>query len=295
MKLHSGLVTVGLLSLGLLSYSCANGDTVSGSTGSGGSNSTGNGGSSSTGTGGSSSTGTGGSHTGGIDRHRRHRTPAARRAPAASSPPALAARTRAARPAPAASSPPAPAAPPRRAPAAPRRRRAAPPSTSVPVGFVSMPAVGGACWSGFAFDGRRRGQHDHRPVLFERVASPCALTMTGTLNASTTANSYAGYSYLGFNVGQDSAGGAATTVTPKGSGITVTFTNASSAPTVRVALNADSTGTTSWCAAVTTSPATIKYSAFTQQCYNATPGAAYTKHRLFPFSSRFPVARRRVP
>ena len=29
------------------------------------------------------------------------------------------------------------------------------------------------------------------------------LTMTGMVNAATAANSYAGYSYLGFNVGQD--------------------------------------------------------------------------------------------
>ena len=75
MKLHSGLVTVGLLSLGLLSYSCANGDTVSGTTGTGGSNRPANGrlqldrhrrlql-----------AAGTGGTHTGGVDRHRRHRT-----------------------------------------------------------------------------------------------------------------------------------------------------------------------------------------------------------------------------
>jgi hypothetical protein len=104
--------------------------------------------------------------------------------------------------------------------------------------------------------------------------------MTGTLNASTMANSYAGYSYLGFNIGQGSGGGTAAAVAPMGSGITVTFTNTGASPTVRVALNADSTGTTSWCAPVTTSPATIKYSAFTQQCYNATPGPAYMKQAI---------------
>ena len=102
------------------------------------------------------------------------------------------------------------------------------------------------------------------------------LTMTGTLNAAVSPT-YAGYSYLGFNIGQDASGSANTAVTPKGSGITVTFTNTSAAPVVRVALNADAAGATSYCAAVTSSPATVKYSAFTQQCYNPTPGPAYAK------------------
>jgi hypothetical protein len=115
------------------------------------------------------------------------------------------------------------------------------------------------------------------PGTFSSCTMPCMLTMTGTLNASTMANSYAGYSYLGFNIGQDSVGGAATTVTPKGSGITVTYTNTSAAPTVRVALNVDAAGATSYCAAVTSSPATIKYTAFTEQCYNPMPGPAYAK------------------
>jgi len=146
-------------------------------------------------------------------------------------------------------------------------------------GFVTMPAVGGGCWTGFASDGGDAGS-TIMPGSFSTCGSPCMLTMTGTLNASNMANSYAGYSYLGFNVGQDSGGTAVAAVTPKGSGVTVTFTNTSSAPTVRVALNADSTGTTSWCAAVTTSPATVAYTAFTQQCYNTPTGAAYAKQPI---------------
>ena len=142
------------------------------------------------------------------------------------------------------------------------------------VGFVSMPAVGGGCWSGFASDGGDTGS-TIAPGTFSACGMPCMLTMTGMLNASVSPN-YAGYSYLGFNIGQDSVGGAAMTVTPQGSGLTVTFTNTSNAPTVRVALNADAAGTTSYCAAVTSSPATIKYSAFTEACYN-TGGAVYAK------------------
>ena len=102
------------------------------------------------------------------------------------------------------------------------------------------------------------------------------LTMTGTVGAATAANSYAGSAYLGFNVGQEAGSTTPGPVTPKGSGITVTFTNTSGSK-IRVQLNADATGTTFWCADVTTSPATLAYSAFTQQCYNTPPGPAYAK------------------
>ncbi|HTB61700.1 MAG TPA: hypothetical protein VLC06_27760 [Polyangia bacterium] len=272
MKLHSRLVMVGLLSLGLFSYSCANGDTVSGTTGGG----TGNGGSNSTGTGGSSSTGTGGTHTGGSTGTGGFVTTGTGGTHTGGST------------------------------GTGGIRGTGGITTSgtggtivtgtggitttgtggttttscssfgvTAAGFVSMPAVGGGCWSGFASDGGDAGS-TIAPGAFSTCGMPCMLTMTGMLNASVSPN-YAGYSYLGFNIGQDSVGGAAMTVTPQGSGLTVTFTNTSNAPTVRVALNADAAGTTSYCAAVTSSPATIKYSAFTEQCYNATPGPAYAK------------------
>ncbi len=273
MKLRSRIVFVGLLSLGLFNYSCANGDTISGTTGNGGS--TGDGGSGpgtggngpgtggthtggSTGTGGISpgtggthtggSTGTGGSHTGGTTGTGGIVTSTGGiTGTGGTSTGTGGASTAACGSAFAVSA----------------------------VGFVSMPAVGGGCWTGFASDGGDAGS-TIMPGPFSACGSPCMLTMTGTLNASVSPD-YAGYSYLGFNVAQDNAGGAATTVAPKGSGITVTFTNGSSAPVIRVALNADAAGTTSYCAAVTTSPATIKYTAFTQQCYATTPGPAYAK------------------
>jgi hypothetical protein len=120
------------------------------------------------------------------------------------------------------------------------------------------------------------------------------LTMTGTLNASVSPD-YAGYSYLGFNVGQSNSGGTAAAVVPQGSGITVTYTNTGNSSVVRVALNADATGTTSWCAPVTASPATIKYSAFTQQCYNATPGPAYMKQGIVSLQLSVPGGATKAP
>jgi hypothetical protein len=283
MKLHSGLVIVGLLSLGLFSYSCANGDTVSGSTGTGGSSSTGTGGSNSTGTGGSNSTGTGGSHTGGTTGTGGSHTGGSNGTGGIIS-------------------------------GTGGSHTGGTTGTGGTVtgtggtvvtgtggtttascgstfevginGFVTMPAVGGGCWTGFASDGGDAGS-TIMPGTFATCGSPCMLTMTGTLNASTAANSYAGYSYLGFNIGQDSGGAAVAAVAPKGSGITVTFTNTSAAPVVRVALNADATGTTSWCAPVTTSPATIPYTSFTQACY--TPGgAAYAKQPIMSIQLSVP-------
>jgi hypothetical protein len=265
MKLHTGLVTVGLLSLGLLSYSCANGDTVSGG-GSGGSSSTGTGGVNSTGgtnttgtggtnttgtggikgTGGIITTGTGGTHTGGVTGTGGIVSTGGITGTGGTVTTGTGG------------------------------------TTSVSCGstfavgingYVTMPAVGGGCWTGFASDGGDAGS-TIMPGPFSSCGANCMLTMTGTLNASNAANSYAGYSYLGFNIGQDSSGGTATAVKPKGSGVTVTFTNTSAAPVIRVALNADAAGTTSWCAPVTSSPATIPYSSFTQACYNA-GGAAY--------------------
>jgi hypothetical protein len=274
MKLHSRLVIVGLLSLGLLSYSCANGDTVSGTTGSGtgngGDNSTSTGGSNPTGaggtrTGGSTGTGgvnpgTGGTHTGGTTGTGGIRGTGGINPGTGGVNPGTGGIT----------------------------TTGTGGTTTVSCGstfavgingFVTMPAVGGGCWTGFASDGGDAGS-TIAPGAFSTCGSPCMLTMTGTLNASNAANMYAGYSYLGFNIGQDSSGATTATVAPKGSGITVTYTNTSAAPTVRVALNADATGTTSWCATTTSSPATIAYSAFTEQCYNTTPGPAYAKQPL---------------
>jgi hypothetical protein len=94
---------------------------------------------------------------------------------------------------------------------------------------------------------------------------------------------YAGYVYLGFNIGQPSGGAAATTVTPTGTGIKVAFVNSSATSTLRAQLVGDAAGTTIWCytvPATATSPVTIPYAMFTKQCYNMPPGAAYAKEPI---------------
>jgi hypothetical protein len=154
-----------------------------------------------------------------------------------------------------------------------------------PTGLVTMPSVGG-CWSGYAYDGGD-ATSTILPGSFSTCGMPCNLTMTGTVGSATMANSYVGNAYLGFSLGQVPPATTPTVVTPRGSGITVTFTNAS-ASMLRVQLNADSTGTTFWCTNVTTSPAVIPYSAFMQQCYNTPPGPAYAKQPILSVSLSVP-------
>ena len=223
MKLHTGLVTVGLLSLGLLSYSCANGDTVSGSSGNGGSNS-GTGGSTSTG--GSSSTGTGGTHTGGTTgtgtggivttgtggTHTGGTTGAGGTHTGGTTGTGGIVTTGTGGTIVTATG---------------GTSGGATCGASFAVssaGFVTMPAKGGACWSGYAytFDDATSVVSPVSPTPgFSACGDPCVLTMTGTVAASGTTYPYVG---LAYNLGQSQSGGTTNTaVTPTGSGLTFTF------------------------------------------------------------------------
>jgi hypothetical protein len=114
------------------------------------------------------------------------------------------------------------------------------------------------------------------------------LKATGTVGPSVSPT-YAGYAYLGFNVGQPSGGGAAATVTPTGTGIKVAFANSSATTTLRVQLVADAAGSTIWCYTVTgTSPVMIPYAMFTKACYNSPPGAAYAMEPIMSVQLNIP-------
>jgi hypothetical protein len=68
-------------------------------------------------------------------------------------------------------------------------------------------------------------------------------------------------------------------VTPRGSGLTINFTNGTTG--TGVVLRAQVTdGPNTWCTTVTTSPASIPYGSFKKACYDATPGAAYNKEPI---------------
>jgi hypothetical protein len=286
MKLHTGLVTVGLLSLGLLSYSCANGDTVSGTTGNGtgngGSNSTGTGGSSSTGTGGNS-TGTGGTHTGGTTgaggthtggstgtggiiaggtggTHTGGTTGTGGIVTTGTGGTVV---------------------------TGTGGTTVSCPTTFTPTtgGYVFMPAVGGTCWHGYAYNfaDAMSTITPGTTMTYATCTTTCALTAMGTVAIANAANNYATYAGIGFNINQDQAGGtAAPTLVPAGTSLTITFTGTTGTSPLRAQI---SDGTTNWCYAITgASPVTIPYTSFNTKCYD-TPadGVAYAKNPINAF------------
>jgi len=274
---------VGLLSLGLLSYSCANGDTVSGSTGTGGSSSTGTGGSNSTGTGGSNSTGTGGSHTGGTTgtggthtggstgtggiisgtggTHTGGTTGTGGTVVTGTGGTVVTGTG--------------------------GTTTVTCPTTFEPTtgGYVLMPASGGTCWHGYAYNFADAMSMitPGTSMTYATCTTTCALTAMGMVAIANAANNYATYAGIGFNINQDQAGGtAAPTLTPAGTGLTITFTGTTGSLPLRAQL---SDGTTNWCYAITTaSPVTIPYGMFNTKCYD-TPadGVAYAKNPINAF------------
>jgi hypothetical protein len=153
-------------------------------------------------------------------------------------------------------------------------------------GWVTVPtAPGGTCWHGYAYNFGDSIGTTATPGLTNTYAScgtVCALGATGTVAPSTAANNYGGYVGIGFQLNQPLTGGTATaTVTPKGSGLTVSFSGNTGALAVRAQLT---DGTTTWCRTVTTSPVTIPYSSFNTKCYDAPPdGTAYAKQPVNAF------------
>ncbi len=107
------------------------------------------------------------------------------------------------------------------------------------------------------------------------------LRMTGNIVAVSGSNySYAG---MGFNLGQPLGGTTNTPVTPRGTGLTFNFSNASTG--TGLVLRAQVTnGTTTWCTNITSSPAVVPYSSFTVNCYNTPPGMRLRKGAHHPDS-----------
>lgn len=144
-------------------------------------------------------------------------------------------------------------------------------------GFVRMPAKGGACWSGYAFGGGDKSS----TVMFAGGAamdfskSAGKLELSGSVGSATADNMYAGNVYFGFNVGQTAGSGTPGKVTPTGTGLTITCTGCT-APKMRAQLT---DGTSTWCTDLVSGTA-IAYASFKEECYNATPGAAYAKQPI---------------
>jgi hypothetical protein len=145
-------------------------------------------------------------------------------------------------------------------------------------GYVQMPVTQSGCWTGYPYTYADTFGSMVMPASFSTCGMPCMLKMTGSIVAvSGTMYSYAG---MGFNLGQTPAGGTTNTpVTPKGSGLTLTFANSTTGTGVVMRAQVKSASMT-WCTNVTTSPAVIPYSSFKVACYDAAPGAAYAKEPI---------------
>ena len=146
-------------------------------------------------------------------------------------------------------------------------------------GFVRAPAAGGGCWHGYSFAGGDAGS-TIAPKDFSACGTPCMLKMSGTVGAAV-APSYAGVAYLGFNLGQDNGATTVPTVTPTGTGVTVTFSATTATLPLRAQLSG--TGSTFWCYTITgASPATIPYAMFNTACWDGS-GTAYAKQPITNF------------
>jgi hypothetical protein len=276
MKLHSGLIVAALLSLGLSSYSCVNGDTVTGGATGGTNGSTGgtnNTGGTSPGTGGThtggttgtggivtstggtthtgGTTGTGGTHTGGTTG-----TGGIVSTGGVTSTGGTVSGT-----------------------GGTTTVTCPTTFTATTGGYVLAPAHGGTCFHGYAYNFVDTNGTTITPTATNTYAScgnTCPLSAMGSMPIANAANSYAVYAGIGFNINQDQAGGTAMpTLTPTGTGLTIQFTSTIG---TGLALRAQiSDGTNNWCYTITgASPVTIPYGSFNTKCYDSPPdGTAY--------------------
>jgi len=143
-------------------------------------------------------------------------------------------------------------------------------------GFVTMPAVN-SCWHGYSYTTSDSGS-SFTPRDFSACGNNCVLSITGTVGPATTANSFAGFAMLGFNIAQDFAGTTAPAVVPAGTGLVVPFVASTGGLPLRVQVG---DGSTIWCYVVTgASPATIPWSMFKTTCWDPLGGTAYAKQPI---------------
>ena len=282
MKLPSGLVFVGLLGIGLSTYSCANGDTVSGTSGNGGSNSSGTGGS--TGNGGSTShtggtTGNGGSvtHTGGTTGAGgsvTHTGGTTGNGGSVATGGIIGTGTGGTTGNGGSST----------TGTGGAGESCAATFNPTTGGWVTAPAAGTVgCFHGYAFnyaDALGTTITPGTSMTYASCGTTCMLTAMGSVIIANAANSYSTYAGIGFNLNQPSSGGAATpTIVPQGSGVTIGFTASTGTDQLRAQIT---DGTTQYCYVITgTSPVTIPWSSFNTKCYDTTPdGTAYSKQPI---------------
>jgi hypothetical protein len=138
-----------------------------------------------------------------------------------------------------------------------------------------MPAMGGACWSGYPYTYADAFGTTVMPMPMIAQWPNAMLKLTGNIVANAPPN-YA-YAGIGFSIGQTGSG-TPTLVSPTGNGLTFNVTNSTSGAGVIIRAQVGN-GTTTWCHDMTTFPATLTWSQFTVNCY-MTGGAPYNKEPI---------------
>jgi len=159
--------------------------------------------------------------------------------------------------------------------------------TATTSGWV-LAAASGGCWHGYAYNFADANGTTITPgtsMTYATCGATCSLTAMGTVTAATLANSYLAYAGIGFKINQPmSAMGpdsGIATLTPKGSGLTISYTGTVGSGIVLRAEISD--GTTRWCRNLGSSPSSIAYSSFNTACWDTVGGVAYNKQPISEF------------
>jgi hypothetical protein len=161
--------------------------------------------------------------------------------------------------------------------------------TTTTAGWVLAPAPGGSCWHGYAYNFADSNGTTISPgtsMTYATCGASCPLTAMGTVTASTLANNYLAYAGIGFKVNQSMSAlgpdSGVLSLTPTGSGLTVSFTGTLGTGVVLRAEISD--GTMRWCYNLGSSPTTIPYSSFNTECWGTPPsGTAYNRQPIKEF------------
>jgi hypothetical protein len=144
-----------------------------------------------------------------------------------------------------------------------------------------MPTKAGTCWRGPASSGGDVTS-SWAPKTFELCGPGCVLSITGTVNAATEENGYAGLVNVGVTLNQVLGSTSIDSVIPTGNGLTLTYA-ATGATNVRIEL---ASATASYCYGLPTetgsdgSTLDVPYTAFAKKCWDPTLAAAYTKEPI---------------
>jgi hypothetical protein len=144
-----------------------------------------------------------------------------------------------------------------------------------------MPNKAGTCWRGPATSSGD-ATSSWAPKTFELCGPNCVLSITGTVNAATEENGYAGLVGLSFSLNQLLGAMNRQSVVPTGTGVTLTYA-ATGATNVRIELDS---ATTSYCYGLPTetgpdgSTLNVPYTAFARRCWDASQAVTYAKEPI---------------